>query len=489
MATTAAAMMRVRRDVWKMSKAGSWDPDLLWYAKAVEAMKKRPLDDPLGWRYQAAIHEYRRASDPFSNPTDLLPSQSDQDDFWGQCQHGSWYFLPWHRMYLLHFERIVADTVVQLGGPADWALPYWNYSDKSNPDAMKLPPEFIAATLPNGTANALSIPQRAAVQPDGDFGLTALEVDIKRCLDEDEFEDSAIGTSSGFGGEKTGFVHNGAYPGVLEITPHGDVHGAVGGLGGFMGRFSTAALDPIFWLHHANIDRLWQVWRDRNAKHLDPVDTDWLTPVGIKFSFHDALGNVVIHAPTDVADTSVALLSYRYEDVSDPFPAALAAGALVGGGSTVPKANQPAEMVGATAAVALGAAPVTASIALSKPSGPVSLAAGGDPLRVYLNFENITAKQVTGGYVVYVEPAGDALTHKGLVAGTLPMFGVVEATSRQSPHGGSGLSYALDITEIVNAMESKHQWDPNNLRVRVEPIREAPSNSGLKIGRISVFYR
>lgn len=488
MATTIPAI-RVRRDVWKMSKAGLWDSDLLWYAKAVEVMKQRPLDDPLGWRYQAAIHEYPRGSDPFADPSDKLPSQSEQDDFWGQCQHGSWFFLPWHRMYLLHFERIVAATIVQLGGPSDWALPYWNYSDASNPDAMKLPPEFIAATLPDGTANALAIPQRAAHQPDGDFGLTALEVNIKTCLDESEFDDSATGTTSGFGGEKTGFVHNGAYPGVLEITPHGDVHVAVSGLRGFMGSFSTAALDPIFWLHHANIDRLWQVWRDRNSTHLDPTDTDWLAPVGIKFSFHNAQGNVVSHAPADVADTSVALLRYRYEDVSDPFPVALAAGALVGRGSTVSKANQAAEMIGATAAVALGAAPITASIALSKPSGPVSLAAGAAPRRVYLNFENITSKQVTGGYVVYVEPVGVAPAQKGLVAGTLPMFGVVEATSRRSPHGGSGLSYALDITEIVSAMESKQQWDPSNLRVRVEPIREAPSNSGLKIGRISVFYR
>jgi tyrosinase len=489
MATIAPVTMRIRRDVWKMSKATLWDPDLLWYAKAVESMKKRPLDDPLGWRYQAAIHEYPRGSDPFADPADTFPTQSDQDDFWDQCQHGSWYFLPWHRMYLLHFERIVEATIVQLGGPANWALPYWNYSDQSNADAMKLPPEFIAGTLPDGTANPLAIPQRAPHQADGDFGLTALEVDIKTCLDEPEFEDSATGTSSGFGGEKTGFVHSGGTPGDLEITPHGDVHSAVGGFGGFMGRFSTAALDPIFWLHHANIDRLWQVWRDRNVKHADPSDTDWLTPVGINFRFHDAQGNVVSHAPKEVADTSVALLSYRYEDVSDPFPAALAAGALVGKGSAVSKVNQPAELVGATTSVSLGAVPVTASIALSTPSGPAALAAGAAPRRVYLNFENVTSEQVTGGYVVYVEPPGVVLTQKGLVAGTLPMFGVVEATSRQSPHGGSGLSYALDITEIVNVLKSKQQWDPNSLRVRVEPIREAPNDSGLKIGRISVFYR
>ena len=31
-------------------------------------------------------------------------------------------------MYLGYLEKIVAATVAQLGGPQDWALPYWNYS-------------------------------------------------------------------------------------------------------------------------------------------------------------------------------------------------------------------------------------------------------------------------------------------------------------------------------------------------------------------------
>ncbi len=58
--------------------------------------------------------------------------------------------------------------------------------------------------------------------------------------------------------------------GFLEHSPHDNVHGDIGGAlnnvfnnrlaQGLMSNPCTAALDPIFWLHHANIDRLWEVW-------------------------------------------------------------------------------------------------------------------------------------------------------------------------------------------------------------------------------------
>src|SRR5207237_349537 len=41
-----------------------------------------------------------------------------------------------------------------------------------------------------------------------------------------------------------------------------DIHGAVHvWVGGEMGRIDWAAYDPIFWAHHANIDRLWARWQ------------------------------------------------------------------------------------------------------------------------------------------------------------------------------------------------------------------------------------
>jgi tyrosinase len=38
-----------------------WDPALLWYARAVEEMKKRPMNDSTSWKYQAAIQDMSNA--------------------------------------------------------------------------------------------------------------------------------------------------------------------------------------------------------------------------------------------------------------------------------------------------------------------------------------------------------------------------------------------------------------------------------------------
>jgi hypothetical protein len=45
---------------------------------------------------------------------------------------------------------------------------------------------------------------------------------------------------------------------------HGEVHVAVGGESGEMSTARSPA-DPIFWLHHANVDRIWARWQERNA--------------------------------------------------------------------------------------------------------------------------------------------------------------------------------------------------------------------------------
>ncbi|KAF3234581.1 hypothetical protein TWF192_001254 [Orbilia oligospora] len=51
---------------------------------------------------------------------------------------------------------------------------------------------------------------------------------------------------------------------------HNDVHMQVGG-NGIMGLISYAAFDPIFWLHHNNIDRLLAIWQAANpGKYLTP---------------------------------------------------------------------------------------------------------------------------------------------------------------------------------------------------------------------------
>jgi tyrosinase len=482
------ATVRVRKDAWKLA---TWDPDILWYAKAIAKMQTRPIKEPKSWRYQAAMHEYVVGEDPLPVKPGDLPSAADQKRFWTQCQHGSWFFLSWHRMYLFHFEQIVADTIVQLGGPADWALPYWNYSDSKNANATKLPPAFSHATMPDGSPNPLRVADRSRGN-DGGVVAKPKDVNIRTCLSDTKYE-SAPGTN-GFGGPKTVFEHQGGTIGKLEQTPHGSIHNAVGG---WMSQFNTAALDPIFWLHHANIDRLWSVWRARDSRDLNPTDPAWLTKVS--FEFHDAGGNVVSHTSSQVVDTTAAPLFYKYEDESDPLHAAPARGPA----AVLTKAGVMPEMVGATSApVLLTEQLASAQFSVKPPSGPAlaARAPGARPAGVHLNLENITGSQRRPvAYSVYVNlpPGSDPESHPELYAGELPMFGLAEASRADTNHAGNGLHYTLDLTELIPALDAQGDWSANDIRVTfvpdIPPTRpqaplQAQPAEAIKIGRVSLYY-
>jgi len=62
-------------------------------------MKNLPATDQRNWTNQASIHN-------------------------NHCSHRNWYLLPWHRAYLLFFEKICQ----KLGGDDKFALPYWNWT-------------------------------------------------------------------------------------------------------------------------------------------------------------------------------------------------------------------------------------------------------------------------------------------------------------------------------------------------------------------------
>ncbi|MGI0115827.1 tyrosinase family protein [Zooshikella sp. RANM57] len=304
--------MRIRQNVYDLK-----DDTLLWYSKAVEEMKKRDISDPSSWWYQAGIHgypnrrnygseeDYQEALD-FWRPAPGFPPSSAllESDYWDQCQHGTWYFLSWHRMYLHFFEQIVAKTIVDLGGPADWTLPFWNYCDyydtelpeSQREQALNIPPAF-GNVEPNPKTPFLWIQGRV------DNTLVSSNVDPWPAMNELEFTGNLISTD--FGGGTTGFSHSGRRTGQLESLPHNRVHTDIGGA---MGNPDTAGLDPIFWLHHANIDRLWQVWLDFGQGRENPQSAIWQN---FEFRFHNAKGEEVTMKNSQVVNTQE--LGYTYQ--------------------------------------------------------------------------------------------------------------------------------------------------------------------------------
>jgi tyrosinase len=73
-----------------------------------------------------------------------------------------------------------------------------------------------------------------------------------------------------------------------------------------MSLFETAAQDPIFWLHHSNIDRLWETWRNQPG-HALPTDNAWL-----RQHFEIGSGTALVSLKVgDVLDSTAAPLRYR----------------------------------------------------------------------------------------------------------------------------------------------------------------------------------
>jgi tyrosinase len=71
-----------------------------------------------------------------------------------------------------------------------------------------------------------------------------------------------------------GFTSFTAFQSAIEGAVHASVHNAVGG------DMATAASpsDPLFWLHHANIDRLWVKWQKKHPGAKPPNMNETLRP-------------------------------------------------------------------------------------------------------------------------------------------------------------------------------------------------------------------
>jgi hypothetical protein len=383
----------VRRDIWTVEQDADdppWDPYTLGYARAVGIMQERDPDDPTSWSYQAALHgSYRQPTDPL----------------WNGCQYGSWFFLPWHRIYIWYFEQIVRSVVLEGGGADDWALPYWNYTD-GPPGSAALPPGFRVDTLPDGSPNPLFVPdgnREPAVNAGG--ALPGIITSTTQALRSTSF-------SPGFGGLPRGPVHFANPHGLLESQPHDNIHVVVGGdltrVGcneGWMTDPNCAALDPIFYLHHSNIDHLWARWLAQGDGRANPTQAAWTDEA---FSFFDSNG--VEQSKTCGEVGELAGLDYAYDDIvpTPPQPPVVAA-AVGSDGDDRPKRPGDGPEIASGDGTELGMDPVSVSLAPTPGAVPLAQAAA-DPEtpRVYLHLEDVESDGTPG--IVYGPPAPTAAT-------------------------------------------------------------------------------
>lgn len=193
------------------------------------------LSDDRGYAYWASIH---------GGP----PRQ------W--CHHGNWdgrgvyhgapLFLPWHRAYLYSFELALQEQSPRA------RVPWWDWSSaEARRDGL---PRVFSDQGVGGAANPLAsqpilrgggrrdrLPAQTSRAPRSPQTLPTAQA-VEAILRRSSFLDFST---------------------QLESV-HGQIHGWVGGA---MTSVPTAAFDPIFWSHHAMIDRIWRLWQLRNPEN------------------------------------------------------------------------------------------------------------------------------------------------------------------------------------------------------------------------------
>ncbi|KAH8880185.1 Di-copper centre-containing protein [Thozetella sp. PMI_491] len=263
------------------------------------------------------------------------------------------FFQPWHRTFVAEYEAALRSQCGYKG-----AQPYWDWSlDSTSEQAFLSSPVFDAVygfggngpfiDSSNDNAVFLHIPGKlgGGCVEDGPFVNYTVQmgpgpslVSNPRCLTRDIAPPFAIAHLS-----KTEVDYTLAASIFAEfdirvqggitldgMTYHGGGHLGVGGDLGEIGNVYSSPGDPLFYLHHTNMDRLWNKWQRANwpARKYDIAgpDTQFAYPfefmgpknyTNITLAYEMPFGDLIQNTPTvvisSVMDIGAGLLSYTYQ--------------------------------------------------------------------------------------------------------------------------------------------------------------------------------
>jgi len=257
--TTAKARLVVRRN---LATLGADDPALRALRLAAGRARRAAGSPPAGWAGFVAQHAAICGSGGAGGG------------------HGGALVLPWHRAYL----HLVEAWLQRLAGDRRIALPYWDWTRD-----RRIPAAFTRAGDP------LADPTRRAGRDDelpadlADAGPALRARSLEALAGSPRPDDSDFSAL-----------------GLLAATAAGNVRNWAGGN---LGDCSGAASDVLYLAHCANVDRLWEAWRDA-----DPARAAVPEPFrGVSVTLRDSERAAKRFAMAALADP--ARLGYRYDDL------------------------------------------------------------------------------------------------------------------------------------------------------------------------------
>lgn len=239
----------------------------------------------------------------------------------GYCSHTSNLFGTWHRPYVAAFEQVLYDIVQDVAtsivndtdgaykaAAATFRHPYWDWAAPASDGGPILPAPiagspYIVVNLPNGSFTSRNplyqydfSSSELSPFPDSPFNVwtktlrypssTAAAAASQDSLVAQQIAQSQASYAQRFMNLLQAYPRyanfsNSAWtpdsPGYDSLESlHNQIHGLIGN-GGHMAVIDYAGFDPLFWLHHANVDRLLAIWQ---ALHPDSFVEPSVEPVG-----------------------------------------------------------------------------------------------------------------------------------------------------------------------------------------------------------------
>jgi len=417
------------------------------YAQAVKQMKAWGAQEKFSWQFQWYIHATPIPAAEMLNR--VYPGGSGATyelalATWYTCQahlrQPEDYFLPWHRLYVMAFEQIIRDVTHD----QDFTLPYWDYT---SPASYAIPEEFQTRNSRDPTYSSLFVSNR-----NKDDGVQYADVNAGAPLNK-----YLTGSANFLVLPPLKRVSYSSFCSQLDGNLHGAVHVFTGDATN-MGTVPTAANDPVFWLHHCNIDRIWAAWSASGGK--TPTSTNGInwsdTYFGFPTSKDDKPERTAISAIADISK-----LPYKYDSLPG-VPTGVAPGLAEAQMEVVQKSISPRAEATASAGAApsppisLGAAPSRVPLAATSNQNRLSgLVPGLGEARITLLLKDVQARADPNTvYQIFLDLPENATPElkEQHYAGLLNFFGVAPPPGRDAL---GGRDVEIDVTEVVKRLQAK----------------------------------
>jgi hypothetical protein len=185
------------------------------------------------------------------------------------CAHSVEPFIAWHVPYLYEFEQLL--NIYNHSTDKEYiALPYFDISQQDyNYSFMNCSDITILyngenITIRNPLASAYYYPngEKTKICRNGILNSNCKKDQIKlKTIRRQLFNTLHAKTYEEFSSQVVSLEKTYKPYGYVPLeTPHNSIHDIIGGDGGNMSDISISAFDPIFWLHHCNMDRFFYNW-------------------------------------------------------------------------------------------------------------------------------------------------------------------------------------------------------------------------------------